>query len=92
MFCSSGYFLIHCPYLKISCNLKQTFFFDLSYCKFCLPDVSHLCEACPNLRELDLSDSTALTCQAVTVIANRLKQLEYLAISRCYHILGITIL
>lgn len=40
---------------------------------------------CPQLRELDLSDCTALTSQTINIVAS-LKQLEYLSLSRCYNI------
>lgn len=40
---------------------------------------------CPQLRELDLSDCTALTSQTIDIVAS-LKYLEYLSLSRCYNI------
>ncbi|XP_041357689.1 S-phase kinase-associated protein 2-like [Gigantopelta aegis] len=54
-------------------------------------DVFQLCKACPKLKELDVSDSTALTCTTVHHVADNLSQLEHLAISRCYHIMPLTI-
>ncbi|XP_064605504.1 S-phase kinase-associated protein 2-like [Liolophura sinensis] len=50
-------------------------------------DVSHLVDTCPHLKEIDLSDATALTCNALHHIANNLHGLEYVALSRCYHIM-----
>lgn len=42
--------------------------------------------ACPNLIELDLSDSQYLTCNSVEKIANALHKLEEVSFSRCYSI------
>ncbi|KAH3721142.1 hypothetical protein DPMN_064058 [Dreissena polymorpha] len=50
------------------------------------PEVQQLCKTCPNLRELDLSDSTALTNESVICIMTHLDCLEHLSLSRCYHI------
>ncbi|XP_031620766.1 S-phase kinase-associated protein 2 [Contarinia nasturtii] len=40
---------------------------------------------CPQLRELDLSDCTALTSETIGIVAN-LEHLEYLSLSRCYNL------
>lgn len=40
---------------------------------------------CPDLLELDLSDCTQLTSEAITIVC-KLKKLEYLSLSRCYNI------
>ncbi|XP_067677623.1 S-phase kinase-associated protein 2-like [Haliotis asinina] len=53
-------------------------------------DVLQLCRACPYLNELDLSDSTSITCASVHHIADHLTELEHLALSRCYHIASTT--
>ncbi|KAL5022701.1 hypothetical protein ScPMuIL_001856 [Solemya velum] len=54
-------------------------------------DVKQLAVTCPDLKELDLSDCTVLTCQSVYNVTENLHFLEYLAISRCYHILPSTL-
>lgn len=46
-------------------------------------DVADLVKTCPDLHELDLSDCTALTGQAVQEISS-LENLTFLALSRCY--------
>ena len=51
-----------------------------------LSDVKQLCQSCPNLKELDLSDATMLTTDSVECISTLLKGLEYIALSRCYNI------
>jgi len=45
-----------------------------------------LLAACPNLRELDVSDSTKLTAVSLNMIVDRLGLLESLSTSRCYGI------
>ena len=50
-----------------------------------LSDVKQLCQSCPNLKELDLSDATMLT-HSIECISTLLKGLEYIALSRCYNI------
>ncbi|XP_045158401.2 S-phase kinase-associated protein 2-like isoform X2 [Mercenaria mercenaria] len=61
---------------------------NLSGCRENITDdeVLQLCKTCPNLRELDLSDSTSLTNDSVTHIILNLRYLEHIALSRCYHI------
>ena len=49
-------------------------------------DVQQLCRSCSHLKELDLSDATVLTCLAIEYIATLLRGLEYIALSRCYHV------
>ena len=49
-----------------------------------LLDVIALCRRCPNLVELDVSDSSLLTQTSIAVIHENLHRLEYLAMSRCY--------
>ena len=58
----------------------------ISYVVIFVVDVQQLCGSCPHLKELDLSDSTLLTCASVEYIAGMLRGLEYIALSRCYHI------
>uniref|UniRef100_A0A131XA11 Putative scf ubiquitin ligase skp2 component n=1 Tax=Hyalomma excavatum TaxID=257692 RepID=A0A131XA11_9ACAR len=48
--------------------------------------VSALVQQCPLLVELDLSDATAISCEAIRVIVNGLPELQHLSISRCYGI------
>lgn len=48
-------------------------------------DVASLVATCPNLRELDLSDCTGLTGNAIQYIS-LLDDLNFLALSRCYFI------
>lgn len=52
---------------------------------FSKSDVEALGQSCPNLKELDLSDCTCLTAQSVEHTASMLRGLEYVALSRCYH-------
>ncbi|KAK7508241.1 hypothetical protein BaRGS_00000480 [Batillaria attramentaria] len=49
-------------------------------------DVYKLCQSCPNLVELDLSDATAITGESVVHIEKNLRYLEHLALSRCYQV------
>ncbi|KAL3268145.1 hypothetical protein HHI36_007273 [Cryptolaemus montrouzieri] len=60
---------------------------NLSGCRKLISDgdVAALVCSCPNLRELDLSDCTALTGEAVKQIT-ALEDLNFLALSRCYAI------
>lgn len=51
-----------------------------------LLDVLALCQRCPKLVELDISDSTAVTSISVNHIHENLKRLEYLAMARCYNV------
>ncbi|KAL3868250.1 hypothetical protein ACJMK2_041081 [Sinanodonta woodiana] len=62
--------------------------FNLSGCRENITDdeVKQLVKTCPNLRELDLSDSTAITSETIYLIASHLHHLEHLAVSRCYYI------
>ncbi|ELU03262.1 hypothetical protein CAPTEDRAFT_136445, partial [Capitella teleta] len=62
---------------------------NLSGCRETLldEDVEQLCGSCPGLKELDLSDCTLLTHAAVDFIRTQLGSLEYIALSRCYHIM-----
>ncbi|KAK3577927.1 hypothetical protein CHS0354_034565 [Potamilus streckersoni] len=66
--------------------------FNLSGCRENITDdeVKQLVKTCPNLRELDLSDSTAITCESIHLIASHLNHLEHLAVSRCYYIMPTT--
>ncbi|XP_046390450.1 S-phase kinase-associated protein 2 [Ischnura elegans] len=61
---------------------------NISGCRKDLEDshVECLVNCCPDLVELDLSDCTLLTEGAVTAVVNGLAKIEYLALSRCYHI------
>lgn len=60
---------------------------NLSGCRKLISDgdVALLVSNCPNLRELDLSDCTGLTGEAVKQITV-LQELQFLALSRCYAI------
>ncbi|KAK9871829.1 hypothetical protein WA026_014285 [Henosepilachna vigintioctopunctata] len=60
---------------------------NLSGCRKLISDgdVAALVCSCPNLRELDLSDCTALTGEAIKQIT-ALEDLNFLALSRCYAI------
>lgn len=53
---------------------------------FFLLDVLALCQRCPNLVELDISDATAVTSESVNYIHEYLTRLEYLAMARCYNV------
>lgn len=50
-----------------------------------LNDVKVLVEKCPQIKTLDLSDSTLLTADCLPVL-KQLKHLLHLSLSRCYHI------
>ncbi|XP_075529170.1 S-phase kinase-associated protein 2 isoform X2 [Dermacentor variabilis] len=55
----------------------------------------HVCtlvERCPHLLELDLSDATEISCDAMRAIVNGLPELQHLCISRCYSIAPTTFL
>lgn len=70
-------------------SVKKHVIYLLLYIHFifiCFPEVLQLCKTCPNLEELDLSDSTSLTCSSVSHVVLHLNYLKHLAISRCYHI------
>lgn len=54
--------------------------------------VSTLVERCPHLLELDLSDATEISCDAMRAIVNGLPELQHLCISRCYSIAPTTFL
>ncbi|XP_065309884.1 S-phase kinase-associated protein 2 isoform X2 [Dermacentor albipictus] len=54
--------------------------------------VSALVERCPHLLELDLSDATEISCDAMRAIVNGLPELQHLCISRCYSIAPTTFL
>ncbi|KAB0795108.1 hypothetical protein PPYR_11947 [Photinus pyralis] len=75
--------------LKLICsNLPLTVDrLNLSGCRKCLSDESvlDLVKSCPNLRELDLSDCTTISCNSIDHIV-RLGNLNFLALSRCYFI------
>ncbi|KAK5645036.1 hypothetical protein RI129_006336 [Pyrocoelia pectoralis] len=60
---------------------------NLSGCRKCLSDESvlDLVRSCPNLRELDISDCTTISCNSIDHIV-RLGNLNFLALSRCYFI------
>lgn len=59
---------------------------NLSGCRQTLTDqhVKALCERCPRLVELDVSDASLVTQTSVVFIHENLRRLEYLAMSRCY--------
>ncbi|XP_071445025.1 S-phase kinase-associated protein 2-like [Hetaerina americana] len=61
---------------------------NISGCRKDLEDshVECLVSCCSDLVELDLSDCTQLTEGAVLAVVNGLSKIEYLALSRCYHI------
>ncbi|XP_046436845.1 S-phase kinase-associated protein 2-like [Daphnia pulex] len=61
---------------------------NISGCRTTLKDehVLALCQRCPKLVELDISDSTAVTSICVSYIHDNLKRLEYLAMARCYNV------
>jgi len=57
------------------------------YCILCYAaDVLQLCENCPNLMELDLSDAASINLQSVEHIVSHLTSLRYLAMSRCFYV------
>ncbi|XP_058811691.1 S-phase kinase-associated protein 2 [Topomyia yanbarensis] len=60
---------------------------NVAGCRQSMNDASldKLINRCPDLLELDLSDCTQLTSEAITVVC-KLKKLEYLSLSRCYNI------
>lgn len=60
---------------------------NISGCRKLLRDqhILQLVVCCPNLRELDLSDCTSLTSEAVGHIT-LLQELNFLALSRCYQV------
>ncbi|XP_044754579.1 S-phase kinase-associated protein 2 [Coccinella septempunctata] len=77
------------PTIKFLCgNLPSTLDrLNLSGCRklMCDADIAALVHSCPRLRELDLSDCTAITGEAVKQIT-ALEDLNFLALSRCYAI------
>ncbi|KAI4462059.1 f-box/tpr repeat protein pof3 [Holotrichia oblita] len=60
---------------------------NISGCRKLLNDdhILKLVRRCPSLRELDLSDTTSLTSDAIGHIA-ALQELNFLALSRCYQV------
>lgn len=60
---------------------------NVAGCRQTLNDgaLEKLVARCPDLLELDLSDCTQLTSEAITIVC-KLKKLEYLSLSRCYNI------
>ncbi|KAJ8306639.1 hypothetical protein KUTeg_017184 [Tegillarca granosa] len=66
---------------------------NISGCRENITDeeILQLCRTCPYLRELDLSDSTVITCTSLNYIMDNLNHLEYLALSRNYRIMPQTI-
>lgn len=61
---------------------------NISGCRMTLKDenVLSLCQRCPKLVELDISDATAVTSTCVNYIHENLTRLEYLAMARCYNV------
>lgn len=59
---------------------------DMIYCFVFFLDVSTLCDRCPHLQELDLSDSTEITNLAADEIGSKLNELQSVSLSRCYNI------
>ncbi|KAH9523499.1 F-box protein of unknown function [Bulinus truncatus] len=47
-------------------------------------DVEMVCSRCPNLQDLDLSDSTEITNVTIDLISEHLKKLQKISFSRCY--------
>ncbi|XP_071952825.1 S-phase kinase-associated protein 2-like [Antedon mediterranea] len=76
--CLLPFFLMPYPSLK---------HLNLSGYRFWMNDlkVAKLVENCPNLLDLDLSDSS-LTTESVSVIVQGLKDLKHISLSRCYDI------
>ncbi|XP_055534037.1 S-phase kinase-associated protein 2 [Wyeomyia smithii] len=60
---------------------------NIAGCRQSMSDaaLNKLITRCPDLLELDLSDCTQLSSEAITVVC-KLKKLEYLSLSRCYNI------
>ncbi|GJQ76002.1 putative S-phase kinase-associated protein [Trypoxylus dichotomus] len=72
----------------VSANLPECLDrLNISGCRKLLNNdhILKLVSCCPSLRELDLSDSTSLTNEAVHHITS-LQELNFLALSRCYQI------
>ncbi|XP_062617996.1 S-phase kinase-associated protein 2-like [Saccostrea cucullata] len=61
---------------------------NLSGCREHITDeeVLQLVRTCPDLTELDLSDSTVITGLSISYIMSHLTNLQYLALSRCYRL------
>lgn len=51
-----------------------------------------LVKRCPHLVELDLSDATEISCEAIHAIVKGLSDLQHLGLSRCYNIVPTTFL
>ncbi|KAK3773790.1 hypothetical protein RRG08_010999 [Elysia crispata] len=49
-------------------------------------DIETLCHQCPQLRDLEISDSTEITNAAVDIISENLRHLRRISLSRCYSI------
>ncbi|XP_052102634.1 S-phase kinase-associated protein 2-like [Mytilus californianus] len=66
---------------------------NISGCRENITDeeILQLVKRCYRLRELDLSDSTVITCNSIRYLTQHLKRLEYIALSRCYRISPTTI-
>ena len=54
--------------------------------EFLFSDIETLCHQCPNLRDLEISDSTDITNAAVDTISENLSNLRRISLSRCYSI------
>lgn len=65
-------------------SFEFLFYADLTSDSF--SDVVSLCQRCPKLTELDLSDDPDLTSVTMEAIANSLLNLRNLSCSRCYKI------
>lgn len=60
------------------------FYISISFNSF-YSDLIKLVDRCPQIRELDLSDCTTLSSKTIEIVS-KLKNLEYLSLSRCYNI------
>lgn len=72
---------------KFQNNRGAVYFKYNTQCNFLeFIDVLALCQRCPNLVELDISDATSVTSTSVHYIHENLTRLEYLAMARCYNV------
>lgn len=71
------------PHIHEDMESFINFFCFFNACLF--PVLRKIVSRCTKLRELDLSDCTALTSDTIDIVAN-LQHLEYLSLSRCYNI------
>lgn len=71
----------------VECVSPKLLRLNVAGCRKSMTDLMlfHLVQRCPDLIELDLSDCSVLSSEAINTVCG-LKSLEYLSLSRCYNI------